>query len=108
MRLEPDGAFRAVILNDRQNHVHRVTHDGGVVLNQHAVLKGGDVGGDCKFPVLKTPGAENDVKILPVAGVPGGVDERRVLAVNRSRCAIRVDQVQAAFKDLEFVKTLQV
>jgi len=84
MVLEPNRALRAAIDVAREDAVAGLTHDGGVVLDDHSVLKDRDVRGGFKSPVFEPRRVKDDVINLPLAGVAGRIHQRRVLAVNRS------------------------
>src|SRR5262245_4924147 len=79
-----------------------------VVLDQDAVVEGGDRG----FLLDPAVVAEDrrvvdDVVGLPFTGFAAGVDQRRILFVNRAGLAVEVSLVVVRIEHLDFVAALQ-
>ena len=75
-----------------------------VVLDQHAVLEHGDVGGlDEVLVLVELRGLEDDVVALPLARLAAAVDQRRILAVDRPGLAVGVRDVVIRVQHLHLV-----
>ena len=79
----------------------------GVILHQHAVLEGGDERGRRDFAVMPEGGRKDDVVGLPLARRPAGVDERRVLGINRGGLGVRVGCVVIGNAERGFLESPQ-
>jgi len=79
-----------------------------IVLHEYAVVKDGDAAEADEFSILiEARGMENDVVGLPLTGLPRGVDERRILAVDGGGLAVGVSLVIEGIEDLNFVHAHQ-
>src|SRR5438034_10141120 len=75
-----------------------------VVLDQYAIQKHGHARWTVEGAVrLEVRPMEDDVIRLPLARRPGGVDERRVLAVDRTGLPVGIGVVLIGIEDLELV-----
>lgn len=72
-------------------------------LNQYAIVKNREPGQGLALAIRTEAGsAENDIEGLPFAWFAAGIDQRRVLSVNRSSAAVRVGGVLIAVQNLDF------
>ena len=79
-----------------------------VVLHQHPIVQHGYARRMKHVLVGAKPGSvENDVVCLPFSGRPGGIDQRRILPVNRRRLAIGIGSVLVRIKHLNLVQPHQ-
>src|SRR5712692_3906331 len=79
-----------------------------VILNEDAVVEGGDAGWAQEFAGgVETRSVKNDVVNLPLAGRARGVYLRRKLAVDSGGLAVGVCLVFVGVEDLHFVEAVE-
>src|SRR5262249_35856264 len=105
--LEADGALAVVgaLLGDAP--VRRGAEDLLLLVGQHAVVEDRDGRGLLHLAVLVVGGVEDDVVGLPLAGLAGGIDQRRPLAVERGGLAVGIRGILVAVEDLDLVAAVQ-
>src|SRR5712692_8814358 len=110
-------ADRVIVVLKRQRQLGRVstvgrpllvlgrTHEGDVVLNEDAVVQDCDERGLEQLAVfVKARPVEDDVVGLPLARRTAGVDQGRVLPVDRRGLPVRVGLTFVGIKDLNFIQ----
>ena len=89
-------------------HVRSGAHDADAVLDQHAVVQHGDVSRACEFARrVEARAMEDDVVGLPLARPTAGVDEWRVLSVDRGCLSVRVGLTLVGIEHLNFIEAVQ-
>lgn len=109
--------IRVVLQRDRPGRVRRVfvQADVGrrafnfpVVLYEHAVVEDGKISGPKHHPVVvEDRSGEDDVVTVPLAHGYGGVNQRRVLLVDRSGLAVGVGIASVGFEYLDLIAFLK-
>ena len=74
-----------------------------VVLNDDPVVNDGNVRWFVEFVALEPRSTLNDVVRLPLTGLTTGIDERWVLAVDRTRVPVGVRRIIVVVEHLNFV-----
>src|SRR5438046_2260888 len=75
--------------------------DALVVLQEHAVLDYGDIGGLGELAIFPPGMVEDHLVGFPFAGREAGVDLRRILAVDRAALAVGVGRIFVAIQNLK-------
>src|SRR5215472_11951321 len=79
-----------------------------VVLHEHTVVKDGHARGTRQLSCgVKARAVENDVVALPLARRKRGVDQRRILAVDRGSLAVGIRFVLKRIQYLNFIEPVQ-
>lgn len=82
--------------------------DGGMVLNEDAVMQDSERAGGVLAIGVGFWGVEDDVITLPLAGFAAGVYERGLVAVEGTGLTVVVGGVLVGIEDLDFVAALEV
>ena len=73
------------------------------MLDEDAIPEHGDVRGCEQRRAVELRGLEDDVVGLPLPGLAGDVDERRVLAIDRCRLAVSIGDVLVRIQHLHLI-----
>src|SRR5205823_9096800 len=91
MVLKPEGQLLRCGLIRGALHMRGGAHDADVVLGEHAVVEHSDVSRTREFArLVETRAMKDDVVGLPLARRTAGVDEWRVLSVDRGGLSVGV------------------
>ena len=82
-------------------------HDLLPIVQQDAVQEYGEISGLYKFLAFEFGRLEDDVVVVPLAGLVDGVHQRGPLAVDGSGLAVGVGGVLIRVEDLQFVAALE-
>src|SRR2546426_8204883 len=107
--LQQQRQFPGMRLVGRARHIRGGPGERDIVLHQYPVMQRGDVRGTQQFAGgIKAGPVKNDFVGLPLARRQTGVDQRRILSVNRSGLSVGVGLVLIGIQNLELVFAHQI